>query len=382
MASKHCFYPSLFLLAFLSISVVSEEKMNLSIQDQLALWVEQAQKESGLVGLGAAVSINGADVVVGVSGKKRKGASESIAVDDRWHIGSVTKSITATLVARLVEQERMSWNTSLRDVFPSNANIHKDWQSVTVKQLLQHSAGAPANFSFLTTFSRPSEGEERKLARRSLILKAVEKAPITKPGASFRYSNVGYTIVGVICEEITGESWEELVRKEVFRPLNLSSGGFGPPKSTDSRRQPRGHKSFLSYAIAVKEDDDNSPILGPAGTVHMSLRDLVKYGILHLQSETPSPAVGKGIYLTEESLRELHAPGLDDYALGWVVQEDKEWINGDILWHNGSNLMWYTLLAIIPSENFVVAITTNEGDLKVADKVSWELVRKIYLASN
>src|SRR5690606_7475590 len=96
------------------------------------------------------------------------------------------------------------------------------------------------------------------------------------PGEKHAYSNVGYTIAGAMAEKVTGVSWEDLVRREVFEPLRLAGSGFGPPASSDETlEQPRGHRPvLLRWKVAVDDKADNTPIMGPAGTVHMTLTDL------------------------------------------------------------------------------------------------------------
>ena len=97
--------------------------------------------------------------------------------------------------------------------------------------------------------------------------------PAYPPGEKYEYSNVGYTIAGAMAEKVTGATWEDLVKREVFEPLELTEAGFGPPKSADETlEQPRGHRKVLAGKVSVDDEADNTPIMGPAGTVHMTLQ--------------------------------------------------------------------------------------------------------------
>lgn len=166
-------------------------------------------------------------------------------------------------------------------------------------------------------------------------------------------------------------SWEELIKREVFKPLELKDAGFDPPKSPDETLdQPRGHRGTSPLKMSVKDTDDNTPIIGPAGIIHMSLKDLCDYATEHLRGEQ-----GNGKLLTAETYKRLHTPQLQNYACGWVVKEPTEELPDKVFWHNGSNTMWYALVVFIPSKNMVVAVTANDGDIKQAEAAAWKVVK-------
>lgn len=110
---------------------------------------------------------------------------------------------------------------------------------------------------------------------------------------------------------------------------------------------------------------DNPRGLGPAGTVHCSLRDWSKFIALHLQG-----ARGEYRLLKAESFQRLHTPQpIDDksgYALGWIVLE-RPWGDGSVLMHNGSNTMWYSVVWIAPKRGFAVMAVTNLAGLGLED---------------
>jgi CubicO group peptidase (beta-lactamase class C family) len=336
----------------------------------LASQIAKLRKEKSLVGLGAMVMVDGKVVATAVQGERKKGSAVPLEIGDRWHLGSITKSITATMIARLIESSQMKWSDTIGECFP-DASIHKDWKPVTLKQLLTHTAGAPANFSFLVALKRPALGPECTQARREAVLNVLAEKPDYPPGEKFVYSNVGFTIAGAMAENATGATWEDLVKREVFEPLELTEAGFGPPKSSDETlEQPRGHQSILGWKVSVNDNEDNTPIIGPAGIVHMTLRDLCTYAMDHLRGE-----LGQGKLLSAETYKVLHTPELDDYAYGWVKVSSRTKSQPTVYWHNGSNTLWYALVAFIPEKNMVVAVTSNDGNLENAEAAAWEVVK-------
>ncbi len=327
------------------------------------------RKEKDLVGLAAMVAVGGQVVAAAADGERKKGSGVWLEINDCWHLGGISKSITATMIARLIESGQMRWTNTIGESFPDPA-VHEDWKPVTLRQLLTDTAGAPASFPKAIWYQRPALGPERTKARREAVLNALAARPANRPGEKFAYSNVGYTIVGAMAEKATGVPWEDLMKREVFEPLKLTSAGFGPPQSPDeSLEQPRGHRVVGSWKIAAGDDEDNTPIIGPAATVHMTLGDLCTFATEHLRGD-----LGKGKLLSADTYGLLHRPELGQYACGWIARRPGKEIPYTVYWHNGSNTLWYALVAFIPEKNMVVAVTSNDGDIKQAEAAAWEIV--------
>lgn len=338
--------------------------------EALASLITQLRQQKKLVGLAAMVTVDGEVVATAAVGERMVGRGVSVDPGDRWHLGSITKSITATMIARLIEAGQMQWTDTVGQSF-ADAPIHEGWKAVTLEQLLTHTAGAPPNMPLSVRRKKPAPGAECTRERRLAVIDVMAAKPVSIPGEKFAYSNVGYTIAAAMAEKTTGVSWEDLVKREVFEPLELNESGFGPPKSpTVTLDQPRGHISAIGRKMGMGDDADNTPIIGPSGTVHMSLANLTKYGTEHLRGQ-----LGSGTLLKAETYRKLHQPKLGGYACGWIEKPPNARIPQTVYWHNGSNTMWYALVAFIPETRMVVAVTSNDGDIKGAEAAAWEIVR-------
>jgi CubicO group peptidase (beta-lactamase class C family) len=345
-------------------------RANRGTPTEFAHLITNLREEKQLVGLAALLTVDGKVVASAIDGERKTGTGVQLEVDDRWHLGGITKSITATMIARLIESGKLKWSTSVGECFP-DAPIHQDWKAVTFQQLLTDTAGAPPMFPPDVDNARPALGPECTRARREAVLKVLAKKPDHPPGTSFEYSNVSYTIAAAMAEQKTGATWEDLVKREVFEPLALTSAGFGPPKSPDETLpQPRGHLPYLGAKVPVTDERDNTPIMGPAGSVHMSLADLSTYATEHLRGH-----LGKGKLLSAETYQRLHKPRLDDYACGWIVKERSQKAPFTTYWHNGSNTFWYAFVAFIPERNMVIAVTSNDGDFTTAQAAAWQIVK-------
>lgn len=337
--------------------------------DWLAGLVTEQRKEKNLVGLAAMVMIDGQVEAVAVQGERKLDSKVSLETDDRWHLGGIAKSITATMIARLIESGKLNWDDTVGEIFPDDS-VHEDWRQVTLKQLLTDTAGAPRSFSIEIRRQHPALGSESTKARREAVLEVLADQPDYPPGEKNVYSNVGMALAAAMAEKVTGETWEDLVKREVFEPLELKGSGFGPPTSSDEKlEQPRGHRNVRHLKVAANDKRDNTFIMSPAGAVHMTLGDLCAYAMDHLRGE-----LGEGKLLSADNYQRLHTPELDRQASGWVKKEPSTEIPYTVYWHNGTNTMWYALVAFIPDKNMVVAVTSNDGDFELAEVAAWEIV--------
>ena len=112
----------------------------------LAQVIESIRVEGGLPALAAAIIIDGKIYATAAVGTRKIGTENWVTVDDKFIIGSCGKTFTATLAALLVEDGRLSWNTTIRDVFP-DLKMLPEYETITIQQLLSHRAGLAKNFT-------------------------------------------------------------------------------------------------------------------------------------------------------------------------------------------------------------------------------------------
>lgn len=330
--------------------------------------LESIRAKHELPGMVAAVVRDGKLVYLASCGVRKLGEDAKLETDDRMHLGSCTKAMTATLIARLVEQKKLTWNTTLGEVFTDlKPPLHESWKSVTVVDLLVHRSGASKD----TAWHKYNRGKSITIEREKLLADVCSKPLPGKLREGYEYSNIGYFIAGAMAERVTGKSWEELMKTEVFEPLSISSAGFGPPGRHGA--QPWGHERDGKKIKPL--DVDNSPSLGPAGTVHMNLQDWARFVRAHLAG-----ARGNSMYLSADSWQRLHTIEYptDRYALGWGVFH-RDWGNGRVLTHNGSNSLWFAVVWMAPETNFAVMVATNIADgssSEACDEATASLIQK------
>lgn len=285
------------------------------------------------------------------AGHRSSDQKEAITKDDLWHIGSNGKAMTATLMARLVERGLIGWNTPLAKVFPKESRkFHPLARTITLEQLLSHTSGLPANpHRELVTKARAAGDKRISRQRLELTETMLARAPLHQPGSRYLYSNTGYIIAGAIAGKLLKTSWERAMRKEVFEPLGMKTPGFGAPNG----KNPRGHLVSVKgtrQATFTGYLGDNPAIYGPAGGIHLSLDDWLKFARDHL---------GAHQLLRRESYVKLHQPVLNNYALGWGTRERGGKITR--LAHDGSNTLWYARISLWLSRGKGFVIVANDA---------------------
>jgi CubicO group peptidase (beta-lactamase class C family) len=310
----------------------------------------------------AAILIHGDRVAgIGAVGYRKSGETRTVSRADQWHLGSIGKSMTAIMIARLVERGVLSWELNigqaLGDIIP---DMDISYRAVTLEDLLAHRGGLVGAMTALKIWDGKLWRSTK--AKADLRLEIAEEVlalpPETLPRADFHYSNAGYVIAGIIAERAAGEPWDELMVHELFEPLGMRSSGFGAPGSPDGISQPWGHYEGRSRVVPVAPGlgGDSPPALGPAGTIHASLGDVGRYLSAHLLG-----ARGRGWLLEPETFAHMHRPrGGEDYALGWVLVASPL-AGGLALTHAGSNLNWYSVAWVMPVLNIAFFVVTNQG---------------------
>ncbi len=298
-------------------------------------------------------------VALGSTGVRKVGAPGPFLVTDKIHLGSDTKAMTAILIGQLIDKQQLAFDTTMAEIFPDlAAKANPLMAGNTVRNLLEQAAGFPHDLDWWAL-----HGTHRSLPeqRHKAVEQALSAAPAT-PIGSFSYSNVSFVVLGAIVEARTGKSWEEIIEREIFRPLQMTSAGFGAPGTPGEADQPWGHVDANGKLTATQID--NVPVLGPAGTVHCSIGDWSRF-----IAETLHGAQGHPTLVSAETFKQLTTPTLQQYyAGGWLIVQ-RPWAGGLALTHAGSNTTWFCNVWIAPNKDFAVLIAINYGADSVAKAV-------------
>lgn len=290
----------------------------------------------------------------GVRGVRRRGGTDPATLEDRWHLGSNTKAMTAAVFARLVEQGRTRWALPVAEAFP-DLTVDPAWQDITLDDLMRHRGGLLDGPVINQAWLIAAHVDTRPLPeQRAELARAVFSAPPAGPIGAFAYSNANYIVVGAAIEAISGEAWETVMQRELFMPLGLASAGFGAPTG----EAPWGHRNGIGVDPAGFAD--NPRALGPAGTVHMTLPDYARFIAAMMGGATD--------WLSTDTRRRLLTPAAGTppaYAAGWGIGT-APWAGvggpGPTITHNGSNTMWFATVLAAPERGLGAIALSNDAE--------------------
>jgi CubicO group peptidase (beta-lactamase class C family) len=275
-----------------------------------------------------------------------------------FHIASCTKSFTAAMVGKLVDQNKLRWDDPLSKhvpslVVPTQGRAAK----VTIRQALQHRTGLPiANMLW-----RSGEFDANEILRRVRFL-----IPVAAPGERLIYNNVMYLAVGKAVEHASGKSWSDFVKDEFFEPLGMKTSLAGSLTLRKFANLSEPHATIDGQVKAIERS--NPDVIAPAGAIYSSAADMAQWLIMHL---------GRGRYRGQELLSagrvdEMHTPvepppakpstksvpkaPISRYGMGWFVNEHA---GKRVVEHAGSGNGFVSWMAIMPKERLGVVILSN-----------------------
>ena len=260
-----------------------------------------------------------------------------VTEDTLFQAGSITKTFTATLILHLVEAGKLRLDAPVRDYIPAfRVQDETASREATVLTLLTHTGGWEGDF-----FDDPGEGDEA-LAEAVKRMKGLEQ--VSPVHTVWSYNNSGFQVAGRLIELATGKSYEQAVKETILEPLELRHT-FLAPADVMIHRFAVGHAGPPGR-IAVRGPWALPRALRPAGGVVTSIRDLLRYGQFHL-----------GASMERMQRTQLSKDGgNEEMAIAWNVSNE-----GGIrqVWHDGSTVGQQSLLLLVPSRQFAVALLTN-----------------------
>lgn len=320
--------------------------------------------EEGLTGIAWALIHEPGNATIGTAGVRDSGTGAAFDLDTRFHVGSIVKSLLATGVLRLATDGRVDLDAPvlfyLSDLFRGDPPA--GFSEVTVRHLLDHTAGLNdahlwQMFSKRANANAPL-GSAFPDANRQLQIRSV-------PGSRFSYSNLGYTLLGMLVEDITGDRYENYLDAQLLRPLGMKDSTFGFTSQEGPHADP---------TLAWGHIDDGSThaaapmFLRPAGQFTTTAADLLAY----MEFLLSDGVVGGQVFVDNSLMVSRAVPigteaaesGLPaGYALG-LGRRDRHGRVGHC--HGGNTVGFAAMLCIFPDDRKAFAYSVNT-DSEVAD---------------
>jgi prepilin-type processing-associated H-X9-DG protein len=258
-------------------------------------------------------------------------------------MGSITKQFTGAAILLLQEDGLLSVDDPISDYFPG---VPEDKQTIMLHQLLTHSSGI---------VDLDGLGDWDPIDRASFIQLAMDQPLEFEPGASFAYSNAGYSLLAAIIEQLTGGSYETFLRERLFLPAGMKDTGY-TLAAWDDARVAAGYQAGERWGTVLERpfaEDGPYWVLRGNGGIHSTTADMLRW----------ANALRSGSVLSSQSMDAYWYPHVDEgygdsfYSYGWVVMQGP----GDkrVITHNGGNNVLFADMAIFPDDDVVIVLQTN-----------------------
>ena len=264
-----------------------------------------------------------------------------------FQIGSITKTVTGTLVMQLVERGELELDAPVREYLPGLRLADEDVAArVTMRHLLTHTGGW-----FGDHFADPSRGDD---ALERIVAELEELPQMTPLGELWSYCNSGFYIAGRVIELLTERPYEQAARELVLEPLGMTSSFF-LPEEVMSRRFAVGHRPEAGETI-VARPWALARAASAAGGITATVGDLLLYARFHMGLDA-GPLGAESLAAMREAQVEVDEPGRM-MALSWFVRD----VGGvTVAEHDGGTNGQMARLMLAPDAGFALAILTNHS---------------------
>ncbi len=267
-----------------------------------------------------------------------------------FDIGSITKQFTGAAILKLEMQGKLNTSDLLSKYFPE---IPADKKNITLHHLLTHSAGL-----------RGAIGDDfEQISSEDYMKRAFSEKLLFSPGEMYEYSNVDYSILGILIEKLSGKTYEQFLHDEIFVPADMLHTGYIIPQFNASTLSVGYHEDGERWGTMSERFNGISPgwHLKANGGILSTLDDMYKWS-LALEGEKILNKAAKEKYFTP------HIKEYPDeetyYGYGWVIMDSPD---GKMIWHNGGNgVSLSTFMGFNQQTKTCVIVNVNIGG-KISD---------------
>jgi CubicO group peptidase (beta-lactamase class C family) len=259
----------------------------------------------------------------------------------RFRLASITKQFTATAI--MILQERGKLNVS-DPICKYLENCPPAWQPITVRNLLTHTSGILNHHAGLPRYAELTS--DRQFTYNGFV-ELFRAAPLQfTPGERYDYSNSGYFLLGLIIERVSGKTYAEFMRENIFAPLGMKNSGYDDSRTLVPNRADGYNWNGKSF---INAPHHNMGVSFAAGSLYSTTEDLLLW----------DQALYTEKIVSRKSLDEMFTPFRNEYGYGWNV--DKRF-NRQRLRHSGGISGFSNDFARFPAERVAVIVLGNNRD--------------------
>ncbi len=295
-------------------------------------------------------------------GVRAIGAPTPTAETDRYYLGHISKTLTSLLMAQLIDQKVVSWNSTLADLVGKDFTVNPLLRPITLEMLMAQRSGLVGldKLKVMATLDKYSARRGREL----IVQSALSYNPEFTPDSKTDINSTNYVVLGWILEKYTNFQWEELVKNKIFFDMGLTQCGFGLATNPKSQAvdHPLGHT--LSNFKLIAEKKLNVPTaIAPAESLSCSSGDLAK-----LLKEINMGLYRESQFLQEETFAKLFGPSLDPkMTYAHFLVHDRVWAGGRTLTSSSLDSLFTSHMVLAPAREIVITVLVNSGSPKARE---------------
>jgi CubicO group peptidase (beta-lactamase class C family) len=316
----------------------------------------EARNEAGMPSVSAAIGYDGRIQWAGVVGYANLEKEVPATLSSRYRLGSVSKALTAVLLARLLDENAIELDAKASEYVP---DLPDHYREVTVRMLASHTAGV-RHYSGMPAYWPPwnpiNSAKEYASVEDGLRI-FIDDDLLFAPGTGFSYSTYGYSLLSRLMEGATGSDFESLLQDELFQPATMLHTAVDAAGSTPER------VSFYSTSRSkyVEAYPTNSSYKIAGGGILSTPMDVALLGQLLLGDDFIS-AEAKRLMWTPATLSD-GTINYQNYGMGWRIDDSTELFGGDdptvIIHHGGRQTGGVALFVLVPQFGISVAAFSN-----------------------
>jgi len=304
----------------------------------------------------------------GASGTTDLRRKHAMTPEDILRVGSTTKTFTAVIVLKLVEEGELKLDDQLTKWYPDFPNAEK----ITIRQLLNHTSGIP---EYIPKILMKSILPSTRWQPEEIVKIAQAEKPLFAPGSAFSYSNANYVLLGLIAEKITGKSAVELLHERIIDPLGLEHTFFIPYEQAPERLVPSWDRDMSHFPgmldITVKNTSWASGAY-TSGALASNANDLAGFYENLFDGRLLSPTMMQAM----TDYIEAPNPGFSEqtgYGLG-LMQMDIE--GKELVGHVGQFMGATAIAVVAPDEKTTIVVLCDLSFPRLTEVVA-DLQREI-----
>lgn len=360
---------------FICCALIASAQNNVPafVKDSLDIYIERAMREWQVPGLSVCI-VKGDDVILRGYGVKELGKNDKVDENTLFMIGSNTKIMTATALAMLQDQKRLSLDDKVIKWLPA-FKMKDPWvtKELNIRDLMSHRMG-------METFQGDFMYWTSALTDKQVMEKFGQLTPMYGFRTRWGYTNAGYVVAGQVIAAASGKSWADYLTENIFRPLEMTR------TIALSRDLPAATNKAVAHTldhdlklIAIPYCDIDN--ISPAGSVSSSAKDMSKWVYAQLnngrasdrqiipvsainQPRLPHSILGNGGHPYNKVNFSL-------YGLGWALED---YAGKRLVSHTGGVNGFVTSVTLVPEEKLGIVILTNTDQNALYEAIKWEIL--------